>query len=343
MARRIKADRYNFPKELPADFPKPGPDGKIPNEVLVKWLFPDADIRDAQNCSDGIWRGLVSIGPSQGTRCIDLNGWNRGIRPHKVRAIKNDMLADQFICPTTDPIIFSWAGKVISGQHRLMAIIESGKNIEFMIYIGEDPIASIYVDQGTNRTVVDAMENNGVDFSAGRAKAKSRSAAYDVLVLGKKSTTDLGNRADRAETIQSRIELLEKVEKALRQRDSAGIMRRETDQPCRIAGCHAAFMHLYEAYPEIAADIAEKIGNADYTPNSVYGVFEDWARSMNTPGALPTGRLDASFSATVCLICNVAAETTVRTKAYMKATKPQMKNFLAGKPLFKNDSYTDAA
>lgn len=60
------------------------------------------------------------------------------------------------------PIQIDMYGRVIDGQHRLHAIIQSGISCEFDVIYGADPIILHTADKGRPRTIADDMNINGI-------------------------------------------------------------------------------------------------------------------------------------------------------------------------------------
>jgi hypothetical protein len=60
------------------------------------------------------------------------------IKPEKIQAISKLMATGKF--PTRLPIRFDRHGNLLDGHHRLAAVIESGKTIEFSVEYDSSPI-----------------------------------------------------------------------------------------------------------------------------------------------------------------------------------------------------------
>lgn len=61
-----------------------------------------------------------------------------------------------------EPIIFDKHGNVINGQHRLFAVIRSGKSIKFLIVEGVDESAFVTIDSGKPRSSSDILSIQNV-------------------------------------------------------------------------------------------------------------------------------------------------------------------------------------
>jgi hypothetical protein len=49
-----------------------------------------------------------------------------------------------------EPIAFDWYGRIINGQHRIYAVIDSGVTVDVTVIYGMDPIAYLHMDEITS-------------------------------------------------------------------------------------------------------------------------------------------------------------------------------------------------
>lgn len=87
-----------------------------------------------------------------------------------VRRYAADMEAGRW-GETADPIRFDNGGALIDGQHRLMAVVESGVTITFVVIYGLDPSAFWNLDQGRRRSVSCKVSSKGLSHAPLRASA----------------------------------------------------------------------------------------------------------------------------------------------------------------------------
>jgi hypothetical protein len=94
---------------------------------------------------------------------------NRGIRPAVVDAYARDMAAGRWSL-NGDPIRFNTDGKLIDGQHRLLAIIQANVTIKSFVVHDLDDEAFWTLDAGIKRTMGDeftfAEEKNAIALGA---------------------------------------------------------------------------------------------------------------------------------------------------------------------------------
>jgi hypothetical protein len=101
------------------------------------------------------------INPTTAERWLaENNHVNRAIRPRVVTRYAAEMASGEF--PNTgESIIFDWDSQLVSGQHRLLAIVESGVTLSMVIVRGVDPAVRDVVDTGVKRTLADSLRLHG--------------------------------------------------------------------------------------------------------------------------------------------------------------------------------------
>ena len=62
---------------------------------------------------------------------------------------------------TAEAIKFDWNGRLIDGQHRLLAVVASGSHVRFLVVRGLAPDAQRYLDTGSKRSAADALRMAG--------------------------------------------------------------------------------------------------------------------------------------------------------------------------------------
>lgn len=131
---------------------------------------PDA-IRDALTAQavsnpmatpTGITASWEIITPEQAQAILDeTNDINRRIRPPHVASLARDM-ANSDWHEAGDPIRFDSNGRLIDGQHRLSAVVLSGKTQRFLVMRGFAPVVQTVLDSGIGRTAGDALTFAGI-------------------------------------------------------------------------------------------------------------------------------------------------------------------------------------
>lgn len=108
------------------------------------------------------WR---KFGPDEATELLANRDSNRRLRPYVVEAYAGDMTQGLWR-ETGEAIKISRTGKLLDGQHRLAAIVESGITLELMVVTGLDDASQVMMDQGSARSVVDALGMHGIQNAA---------------------------------------------------------------------------------------------------------------------------------------------------------------------------------
>lgn len=115
----------------------------------------------------------MEITPAKATEMLKRNTNNRPFTPHTAdgyaRQINNNTWPD-----TGATIVFSQTGRLLDGQHRLYACIQTGKTIKFDIKFGIDDSAFAFIDAGKKRSSGDIFAINGVKNARLMSAATSR-------------------------------------------------------------------------------------------------------------------------------------------------------------------------
>ena len=88
----------------------------------------------------------------------------RKINRSSVAQYVRDMQADRFVL-TPEPIVFTDTGHLIDGQHRLTAVVSSGKPTRFLVIRGVDESTMPWLNIGRSRTCSDIVKISGKDIS----------------------------------------------------------------------------------------------------------------------------------------------------------------------------------
>jgi len=103
--------------------------------------------------------GIEKITPEIATEWLQ-NVWEeqRVIRPGHVKRLVADMIAGRFhIAPDC---ILRVKGSVMNGQHRLRAVVESGKAQQFVVMESNDEELYKVIDAGLKRTLADGLKGH---------------------------------------------------------------------------------------------------------------------------------------------------------------------------------------
>ena len=95
----------------------------------------------------------------------DHNDTNRPIARAKVRAYATEMLKGNWRYNPADTICFDTNYQMQNGQHRMMALIDSGTTQEFMFVTGVEPRTQDVMDVGYKRNASQQLMMSGYEYA----------------------------------------------------------------------------------------------------------------------------------------------------------------------------------
>lgn len=144
--------------------------------------------------------GQVSISPVDAKRSLELNLGNRRIRPMLVEYLAKCIVNGEWQEDHPQPIVFSDAGRMIDGQHRMLAIVKAKTQVVASCVFGARDGLREYIDTGISRTLDDRVtlhEDHIVNkhccrlvnailwMESGAVTRVTPSQTYDVFMLRK--------------------------------------------------------------------------------------------------------------------------------------------------------------
>lgn len=133
---------------------------------------------------------LVNVTPELAQFWLTQNESNRNIRRVIWKAYARDMAAGAWKL-TAEPVKISPAGKLLDGQHRLHAIVDSGATVQMFVAYDVPEDAQQAMDSGSKRTASDALALRG-DGQTSLVAATARIAlgvAYSPESIGRYTAT----------------------------------------------------------------------------------------------------------------------------------------------------------
>jgi len=129
---------------------------------------------------------VENITPDKATRWLNANRSNRKMREGVAEKYADDMKHGRWTnCP--EPISFYTDGDLADGQHRLWAIIDSGKTVRMPVARGLSREDGLNLNTGLTRSLVDNARISGADkdlsnalLGAARSIASGAAAAGSV-------------------------------------------------------------------------------------------------------------------------------------------------------------------
>lgn len=117
----------------------------------------------------------IDLTPALAEQLLAHNTENRNIRKPHVRSLARDMLQGRWQV-TGDSIKIDVNDRMIDGQHRCWAVIESGVTIKALLVIGLQPEAREVIDTNARRSSADALKFAGHDKNTFTVAAAARIA-----------------------------------------------------------------------------------------------------------------------------------------------------------------------
>lgn len=104
---------------------------------------------------------IISVSPTQAEEWLQHNTCNRKINESLVNDYANDMKNGKWAL-THQGLAFYENGDIADGQHRLKAVIKSGKTIMFLVAFGVQDDAKPNIDRNKPRSNLDSIKIGGL-------------------------------------------------------------------------------------------------------------------------------------------------------------------------------------
>ena len=124
----------------------------------------------------------ILITPSMAKSYLENNSNNRKLRTAYVIRYANDMKNGKWIADTAECVKISKSGKVLDGQHRLMAIVKANVPVYMLVAFNVEDNVFDVLDTGATRSASDVFHISGVKNSN---SLPSIIAYYNMLVENK--------------------------------------------------------------------------------------------------------------------------------------------------------------
>ena len=129
--------------------------------------------------------GWVTVTPAMAEEWVKQNTKNRKVSFKYVRFLADQIRRGQWI-PNGQTVVFGVSGRLLDGQHRLLAIAEAGVPVQLLVVRGVPDEAFNTVDTGRVRTVSDALGISGeVNATTLAAAARRLQSWHDNQNFGR--------------------------------------------------------------------------------------------------------------------------------------------------------------
>jgi hypothetical protein len=119
-------------------------------QVLVYKIFEQHESASEEDVS------IMLVTPEMAQEWLGLNVSNRTVRNAHVDYISRSIESDNFMV-TTNGVGFDTTGKLVDGQHRLIAIASSGKAVRMAVFKNLNSKAFVHIDTGISKNVSDRL------------------------------------------------------------------------------------------------------------------------------------------------------------------------------------------
>lgn len=103
---------------------------------------------------------IVEVTPELAKKWLGSNTLNRSVRERQVNSFAGAIDRGEWML-NGDAIRFDINGRLLDGQHRLLALIEANKSIQTLVVHGLDPTAQETIDAGARRSLADVLKLRG--------------------------------------------------------------------------------------------------------------------------------------------------------------------------------------
>jgi len=107
---------------------------------------------------------LELITPAMAAEWLQFNVHNRKINEPRVNQLVQDILAGRWML-NGETIKFDREGRLLDGQHRLLAIVQAKTAIQSLVMYALDPMAQLTIDIGQQRTTGQQLTLAGIGIT----------------------------------------------------------------------------------------------------------------------------------------------------------------------------------
>lgn len=163
------------------------------------------------------------VTPETAAKWLKTNVNNRALSRRSVERYSADMKNNMWQ-NTGDPIRFSKSGRLLDGQHRLTAIVESGVTISMLVIRDLEDRSQDAMDQGRARTAADVLSLHGERNTGQLAAAVKLFLVWDRGLLCKdiRKSAEITNSviAEWVSAHHAEVELFQHVAATIRKNDA---------------------------------------------------------------------------------------------------------------------------
>lgn len=199
---------------------------------------------------------VMDVTPDIARAWLERNTHNRPVRFRHVESLARDMHNDRWHYDGS-AIRFFDDGGLADGQHRLLAVVDSGRTVPFLVVPGLDRAAQEVVDTGARRSTGDALALRG------ESNATLLAAVSRLAVIAEQGGLAANNVKPTPQEVLDWIDAHADIRAYVRQ---ANVQRKHFDFPPAVAGfCmwRLAQIDTFEAARFFSDMVEMKLGGQD--------------------------------------------------------------------------------
>lgn len=197
---------------------------------------------------------VMTVTPTLAARWLERNSKNRTVRTTHVDALARDIEAGRWQF-NGDTIKIGKSGNLIDGQHRLQAVVKSGKPIISVVAFDVDDAAMVTIDQGVKRAVGDMLE-----ILDGKKYGKEKASTCRVIAALMPDPAGKPTGLNRSSTSQELLEIAKLYADDL----DAIIERRTTSRKFKLNAVVSALLVIARRHaPEKVDELARVLVDGD--------------------------------------------------------------------------------
>lgn len=143
------------------------------------------------------------VTPAIAKEYIEANISNRRVKTPILDRYANDMANGRWKMFTGETIKISKSGRILDGQHRLLAVIKSNQSIYFDFAINLDDNVFDVIDTGSSRNASDTFKVKGIKHEN---VIPSTISMYNLLCLGKRAGLQKNHKSTNAMLLEQYYE-----------------------------------------------------------------------------------------------------------------------------------------
>lgn len=213
---------------------------------------------------------MCVITPKQAADLLLRNTHNRKVSERCVERYAQEMAMEEWL-PTAAGVGIDSNGVLTDGQHRLKAVIKSGKTVNMLIVTGLPPASQMKQDRHNKRNLAAVFTLAGIcdNFTIVQTATFLAEGTSNLNRIGKACDTEVKNAI---ETHKDALTVICKI--------MCGKLK-----GVHSVGARAALTLAYEAYPEQAVSFAKSLSSEQYIAKRLDDPILKLKRNLQTHGA----------------------------------------------------------